>query len=305
MRSSRNLNKKGKTRKSPGILDFRRLFTLTSAFLIIVILAVFGLIFIDDRISRLIPDDKNTSPKFSEKHHELIRQEAKSLNYDIPKVAIIIDDLGLDKEPIDMLIELKFPVTLAILPHLRYARYAAEIANKRGWDVMLHLPMDPKDSSGYVGSDAGEGVLLVGSTKEQILTKLDANLQSIPYIKEVNNHMGSKFTENVELMEVVSKRLNSKGIYYVDSRTTHDSKGYDIARTLGMKTIQRDIFLDEQSEGVQYVESQMLKLVNLSKQRGYAVGIFHPYPHTDQASTRSLHNLDKDVEIASISTVLN
>ncbi|MGH7901717.1 MAG: hypothetical protein ACRENZ_08260 [Thermodesulfobacteriota bacterium] len=80
---------------------------MTSAFLIIVILVVFGLIFIDDRISRLIPDDKNTSPKFSEKHHGLIRQEAKSLNYDIPKVAIIIDDLGLDKEPIDMLITLK------------------------------------------------------------------------------------------------------------------------------------------------------------------------------------------------------
>ena len=72
-----------------------------------------------------------------------------------------------------------------------------------------------------------------------------------------------------------------------------------------LHTIQRDIFLDEQSEGVQYVESQMLKLVNLSKQRGYAVGICHPYPHTVQASTRSLHNLDKDVEIASVSTVLN
>ena len=302
MRSRRRLTKKEKKNNKPGTLNFRRLLTLTSFLLIIILLTIFGLVFIDVRISRLVPDHRNTS---SETKRILTQSKAKSLKDRKPKVAIIVDDLGSKKGPIDKLMEIKFPVNFAILPYRPYSKYAAEMANKKGWDVILHLPMEPKDSSGYMGSDAGEGVLLVGSTKEQILEKLDENLQSIPYIKGVNNHMGSKFTENGELMEVVLKRLSSKGLFYVDSLTTQNSKGYGIARTLGMKTVKRDIFLDEESEGVQYVHSQILKLITLSKQRGYAVGICHPYPQTVEALLKPLQNLYKEVEIASISSVIN
>ena len=86
-----------------------------------------------------------------------------------PRIAIIVDDIGMSKGPIDKLVELPAPVTFSVLPDLPYSKYAAEAARKKGWDVMLHLPMEPMESSGYTGSDAGEDALLVGLSKEAVL----------------------------------------------------------------------------------------------------------------------------------------
>jgi hypothetical protein len=132
-----------------------------------------------------------------------------------PKVAIIVDDIGMSKGPIDKLIELPAPVTLAVLPNLPYSRYAAEAARNKGLDVMLHLPMEPMESSGYTGSDAGEDALLVGLPKEAVLAKLGKNLSSVPYIKGVNNHMGSKFMANQELMDMVLEEIGGRGLLTV------------------------------------------------------------------------------------------
>jgi polysaccharide deacetylase 2 family uncharacterized protein YibQ len=80
---------------------------------------------------------------------------------------------------------------------------------------MLHLPMEPMESSGYMGFDAGEDVLLVGQPKEAVLAKLGENLSSVPYIKGVNNHMGSKFMENQELMDMVLEEIDGRGLFFM------------------------------------------------------------------------------------------
>ncbi|MGQ0793768.1 MAG: divergent polysaccharide deacetylase family protein [Deltaproteobacteria bacterium] len=233
-----------------------------------------------------------------------VRETEKALFGDSPKVAIIVDDLGADKRAVDRLGAIPAEITFAVLPNLSYSRYAAEVAHGKGRDVILHLPMEPKESTGYTGADAGgDSALLTGLGKGEILRKLDANLASIPHLKGVNNHMGSKFTENEELMELVLERIKSEGLFFVDSKTSPDSAGYKTAKRLGMKAAERDVFLDNRRD-VEYIKSQIEALVKQSKRKGYAVGICHPYPETIEALAEMIPKIAGEVEIIPISKMV-
>lgn len=221
-----------------------------------------------------------------------------------PKIVIIVDDLGADRASIDRLLNIPGQLTFAVLPNLPYSEYAAEEAHKMGRDVILHLPMEPKSSSGYSGADAGPYALLTGLSPQQILSKLEKNLSSVPHIKGVSNHMGSKFTERGDLMELVLERLRSKGLFFVDSRTTSNTQGYNTAKSLGIKAAERDLFLDESTRGEKYVRSQLEALVQISKKKGYAIGICHPYPETIEVLEDLVPKMKTQVELIPISRIV-
>jgi len=243
--------------------------------------------------------------KLPKQKPSIVESDRKIFDKEKPKVVIIVDDLGFKKEPIDKLLEIPAQLSFAVLPNLPYSKYAAEMAYKNGRDVILHLPMEPTDSSGHAAVDAGEDVLLMGLPKDKILDKLEKNLSSIPYIKGVNNHMGSKFTESSELMELVLEKIKSKGLFFVDSRTSETTVGFKIAKKLGIKTAERDIFLDEGSQRSDYIRSQIEKLINVSKEKGYAIGICHPYPDTVKVLSEVIPDIQKEVEIIPVSGVVN
>ena len=222
-----------------------------------------------------------------------------------PRVVIIVDDIGMNKSPIDELLKLPAPVTIAVLPNLPYSDYAARQAHKKGREVMLHLPMEPKESSGYTGVDAGEDALLVGLPKTEILRRLDKNLSSVPHIQGVNNHMGSKFMESGELLELVLREIKGKELFFVDSKTSGASMGYEAATKLGVRSAERDVFLDDSSKGSSYVQSQLRQLVKISQKKGYAIGICHPYPGTVKALSEMLPSMQNEVDIVSVSSVLD
>lgn len=248
---------------------------------------------------------KDKKIEISEKPKASIsKKETVNKNYTKPKIVIIVDDLGQTKKPIDQVLKIPAPITFAVLPNLPYSSYAAENADEKGWDVILHMPMEPKESSGYTAVDAGNDALLVGLPKDAILSKLNKSLSSVPHVKGVNNHMGSKFMENGELTELILKDLKGKGLIFVDSKTSSGSKGYKTALDLGMKTAQRDVFLDNSSKSSQYVKDQLKKLVDISKKRGYAIGICHPYPGTVKALSEMIPEINNEVEIVSISTIV-
>ena len=258
------------------------------------------------------PDQQNKLEELLKNKNKEKKEVAYSKKKDVvepsgpkPKIVIIIDDLGLSKKPIDQLLQIKAPITFAVLPNLPYSTYAAEKADKKGWDVILHMPMEPKESSGYTGADAGDDALLVGLPKDKILAKFNDNLSSVPHVKGVNNHMGSKFMENSELIELILVDLKKKNMLFVDSLTTAQSKGYETALRLGMKTAQRDIFLDHSAKDSKHVKEQLRKLINLSKKRGYAVGIGHPYPGTLKALAEMIPEISGEVEVVSISNIIN
>jgi len=254
-----------------------------------------------------------TAAKKLEKKAEKI-STGKTDNYDYvskapdgrrPRISIIVDDVGINKSYIDQLVNLSSNITFAILPNRTHSIYAAKKAREKGIDIILHQPMEPKTSSGYNADDAGEGVLLVGQPKDVILSQLDSNLSSFPYIIGVNNHMGSKFTENEELMRLVILDLKNKGLFFIDSLTNPNSLGYSIAREEGVKTAKRDVFLDNKKKGKSYVKSQLKKLISKAEKNGYAIGICHPYPQTIEALSEEIPKFNGKIEITPVKFLLN
>lgn len=218
-----------------------------------------------------------------------------------PGVILIIDDLGYDKESIDRILRIKQPLNLAVLPHLPYSLYAARAAYRGGKEVILHLPMEPKYSSGYTADEAGEGVLLLGFSIDQMRQEIRRNIMAVPNIAGVNNHMGSKFMENEEPVKTVMQELKARDLYFVDSLTTPNSRGYSVARRLGVKTLKRDIFIDRSERGKEYTMEQLDRLVRIAEKNGIAVGIGHPYPQTIDALAEYMPKIEKKVEFMKIS----
>ena len=219
-----------------------------------------------------------------------------------PRVVLIIDDLGQSREQVDRLLRIEQPLNLAVLPYLPYSEYAARAAYREGNDVILHLPMEPKYSTGYTADDAGEGVLLLGFPIKRIRDEVRKNIEAVPKIVGVNNHMGSKFMENKEPVETVIKELKAQGLYFIDSLTTPKSYGYSVAKRLGVKTLKRDIFIDRsKNHSKEYTVGQLDRLVRIAEKNGIAVGIGHPYPQTIDALMEYMPRVAKKVEFMKIS----
>ena len=250
--------------------------------------------------TKKVQDEDKKTAKLKEHIEEYKRKAAAK-----PKVVIIVDDIGMSKSSVDKLLRIEAPITFAVLPNLPHSEYAANEAHKKGREVMLHLPMEPKESSGYTAVDAGEDALVVGLPKSEIQRRIDKNLSSIPHIQGVNNHMGSKFMESEELLELVMEEIKAKDLYFIDSMTSGASMGSRAASKYGVRSAERDIFLDDASKGSSYVKSQLRQLIKVSQKKGYAIGICHPYPDTVKALSEMIPEMQEEVEIASVSTLLD
>lgn len=217
-----------------------------------------------------------------------------------PKIAIIIDDLGNSRRVDDDVIGIDGAITVAVFPLLAESRRTAETAQTHGKEVMLHLPMEPHD---YPKANPGQGTLFTNMDDIAILTQLYEDIKSVPGIKGVNNHMGSKFTEDRERMRIVLKQLKDNGLYFIDSKTSPKSRNDKAARESGLKAGSRDIFLDnKQDEG--YILGQIEELKKIARNRGYAIGIAHPYPVTIAALKKAIPEVEKEFELVHASQVV-
>ncbi len=245
---------------------------------------------------------KKVETKSNLQKNEIVKNAEKK---EKPKIVIIVDDVGQKKDAIDRLIKIDYPINFAILPHLPFSAYAARKAHDNGKEVILHLPMEPKYSSGYTAADAGEGALLVGHSKTQVEKELTRNLNAFPHIKGVNNHMGSKFTENKELMRLVFANLKEKDLYFVDSLTSNRSYGARLADQMGLRFIKRDVFLDDSKKGKKYMINQIENLIRIAEKKGVGVGICHTYPESIEVLSEYLPKINGRVEIAAVTSIFN
>lgn len=191
------------------------------------------------------------------------------------KVALIIDDMGYQKEIAEQIMGLDIPVAISILPFLPHSRIIAQMAKERGFTILLHLPMEPYDSN----INPGKGAIFTTMTEQEIREKIEANLETVPYIDGVNNHMGSKATENENTMRIVLDELKKKNLFFVDSMTSPDSVGYKLSKEMGVKTAQRTVFLDNQ-QNLDYIFDQVSVLKDYALKFGSAIAIGHPYCNT-------------------------
>ena len=192
------------------------------------------------------------------------------------KAAIIIDDLGCDMRMAKKIFELDARVTFSVLPYCRFTEDIIEMAGQKGFEIMLHLPMEPNEFPRF---NPGPGSLLAYMEPEAITEALLANLDATPGIKGVNNHMGSKMTASSSSMDLIFSTLKERGLFFIDSRTTAKSKCRSSAIKANIKFGERDVFIDH-VQSSEFIRKQLKLLVKIAIRRGSAIGIAHPHELT-------------------------
>ena len=193
-----------------------------------------------------------------------------------PKLAIVIDDMGFNESALRQLLNLDFPVTLAFLPHGKHTRSGAMAAHIKGGEVLVHQPMEP---IGYPQVRPGPNALLTGMSEGQIRRILEATIAAVPHAVGLNNHMGSRFTQQADGVSVVIRVLKERGMFMLDSLTHKDSVFADQGRSLGIEHYSRDVFLDAAPFREKVLE-ELYRAEAIALYTGQAVAIGHPHPET-------------------------
>ena len=199
----------------------------------------------------------------------------------MPKLALVIDDLGQNPTRDGRVLALPGPVAMAILPDTRHATALAERANAAGKTVMLHLPMAPAD-----GPYAWQPQLQPG----ELARRLDRALSKVPHASGVNNHMGSQMTNRQQPMASLMTELQQRHLFFLDSRTGTGTVAAAVAQRVGLASLSRDIFLDDDPRPAA-VAAQFHAAVKLARKQGSVVIIGHPHASTLALLERELPRL--------------
>ena len=250
---------------------------------------------------RIIPDSDNREIARPERGIERPIPEMPEPEAYKAKVAIVIDDMGYDKKIFKKFVDLGIPLTFSILPGQRYSTGIANEARSLNYEVMLHLPMEPRNPE----RNPGNGTILTHMSQDEILRQLSEDIESVPYIAGVNNHMGSLLTENQDVMNIILEDLHKRGLFFIDSRTSPRSVAYETARRIGVRSGRRDVFLDNKAD-IGYIKGQVDKVIRIAKQNGEATAIGHPRAGTVAAIREKIADFEREgIELVPVSEVLD
>lgn len=200
----------------------------------------------------------------------------------LPRFALVIDDLGyIQPELVTRLCSLPIAFSVAVLPYQEHTRESADIAHRLGKEVMLHLPMEPVGYPGP-GRDPGPNAILYNLPEPEVRRRVRLAMDDIPHRTGVNNHMGSRITPDRTRMGWVLKEVKARKYFFVDSRTEKDSVAFDVAGELGIPTVQRRVFLDD-DKAFPEMEKQWDRALKLAEKDGSVLIIGHIYPETVEA----------------------
>lgn len=217
------------------------------------------------------------------------------------RIAIVIDDLGNDREALERIAAWRYAVAGAVLPGLPDSADAARQLARSGKEVLLHLPMEP---DGYPGVRPGPGVVLRSDSDARIAEIVAEDLESVPGAVGVNNHMGSAATADPRVMRAVVRILADRGLFLLDSRTTEQSVARRMAEEISLPAVSRRVFLDAVPTA-DAIDRAFRELLAKARKEGSAIAIGHPYPETMAMLERELPRLEeKGIELVGVRALL-
>jgi hypothetical protein len=195
-----------------------------------------------------------------------------------PRLAIVLDDLGGDRQAAEAIFALHYPVTLSVLPFHAHSTEIAEEAQRRGLEVMLHLPMQA------MGNETPETQeLRPGMREEEVARTLRVMLENVPTARGVNNHQGSLATSDGKLMAELMRSLKQRDLFFIDSRTSAATVAFEEAEKAGVRSGFRNVpFLDD-VQNVAAIKQELELALHGAKEKGAAIAIGHPHPETLEA----------------------
>ncbi|MCX5698729.1 MAG: divergent polysaccharide deacetylase family protein [Candidatus Omnitrophica bacterium] len=190
------------------------------------------------------------------------------------RIAIVIDDWGYSLNNLGIIEQIKQPLTCAILPGLKNSNPVMRELNNLGFEIILHLPMEPKEKYNLENN-----TITLKMDAERISNIFQKDLTSVTFAKGVSNHMGSAITENKKASAMVLAETKKHGLYFFDSFVTSKSVCSALAKKIKIRFAKRDVFLDNQDDSG-YIRGQLIKLKNLARRKGTAIGIGHDRKNT-------------------------
>lgn len=191
-----------------------------------------------------------------------------------PLIAIVIDDLGVAQARTGAALALPAPMTMAVMPYARDAAGIAHTARSLGHEVLVHLPMEARR-----GEHPGPHALTGAQPAQEFAERLAWNLSRLQGYVGVNNHMGSRLTQNPDAMAMLMAELRRRGLLFLDSRTDPATLAAATARAMGVTTLERDVFLDNVI-APENIRAQLRKVEETARRKGYAIAIGHPHEAT-------------------------
>lgn len=208
-------------------------------------------------------------------------------------IALVIDDLGYSDAALARVAALPGPLTLAVLPEAPGASRAAALARERGWDLLVHLPMEAEAGRTF------ETLVSAGMSADEVARRVALALGRLPGAIGVNNHQGSKATADRTVVAALLVAVRERGLFFLDSRTTAATVVPEEARRLGVAILERDVFLDDVPEGTRAgsggpepIEEAWKRALAVVARKGQAVVLAHPRPETLDVLERVLPGLD-------------
>lgn len=218
-----------------------------------------------------------------------------------PMIAIVIDDMGVDrKRSKRMWQDVPAPLTLSFMTYANDLPEQTQAAKLAGHELMLHMSMEPSSTS----IDAGPNVLMTAMPESEVRSLVNWGMDRFDGFVAVNNHMGSRFTEDETGMRVVLEEIEKRGLFFLDSRTSNRTVGPKIARQLGMPVLQRNVFLDNENIP-EKVLKQLDEVERLARKNGQAIAIGHPRDSTINVLKSWIPQAqDRGLAIVPISTLM-
>ncbi len=218
-------------------------------------------------------------------------------DFQLPKIALVFDDLGESLSDLKEVYSLGIPLTISIIPDLRFSKNIAHIGHRCGFSIFVHLPLEPEDNAYYKKADY-EFIRSELPKREAILLTRQY-LNSIRIAIGVNNHMGSKATRDEKLMRIVMNELKMRGLMFVDSRTAVKSVAYKIAQDEEVVSGYSEGFLDPVDDK-KVIKDQMFKFIKKAKEKGKIIIIAHPRDNTIEFLESELPDILKEVDFVTM-----
>jgi polysaccharide deacetylase 2 family uncharacterized protein YibQ len=233
-------------------------------------------------------------------HEWVIIFHARPPEKKLARVAIIIDDMGLDMDIARRLVAIDADLTFSVMPYQPHTEGVANLLHEKGREVLLHMPME-----GAAGKNPGPGAIYRNMDPGQAITLLKDAISSVPHIVGVNNHMGSEITQDETIMKALLPVVKERNLFFIDSVTTGRSVCGEVASEFNLPFEARDVFLDNE-QNYTYEAGQIEELIKAAKRHGKAIAICHPHPVTVQVLAREVPRLkDRGIEVVRVSALVH
>ncbi|MDF7806638.1 divergent polysaccharide deacetylase family protein [Pontiellaceae bacterium B12219] len=187
------------------------------------------------------------------------------------KIFLVIDDAGLALSETQQFLDIPVPMTIAVLPHQKQTKEVCiAIGRDPQKEIILHQPMEAYNTE----KNPGKGAIYNTATPSDVRKTLDSNLRSVRGAVGINNHMGSRVTENQELIREVLRFCKAHDLFFLDSKTAYNSQVPRVAKQEGMHIEERHVFLDI-NHNRDYIRMMWSNAVGKARENGYVIVIGH------------------------------